>query len=109
MPPYNYKRKIRAWGEFIASAWEICIKKYNRFFDRVKKVFLEGSDYFIKRGGKTLLVYVLILAGLGGLFRLIPTGFLPEEDMGAILTNIIMPDGTSLAKLQNFQKKLKSN
>lgn len=67
---------------------------------------MEGSDYFIKRGGKTLLVYVLILAGLGGLFRLIPTGFLPEEDMGAILTNIIMPDGTSLAKTSELSKEI---
>lgn len=104
--PKTTKEKIRAWGEFIASAWEICIKKYNRFFDKVKKVFLEGSDYFIRRGGKTLLVYVLILAGLGGLFRLIPTGFLPEEDMGAILTNIIMPDGTSLAKTSELSKEI---
>ena len=104
--PKTTKEKIRAWGEFIASAWEICIKKYNRFFDRVKKVFLEGSDYFIKRGGKTLLVYVLILLSLGGLFRLIPTGFLPEEDMGAILTNIIMPDGTSLAKTSELSKEI---
>ncbi len=96
--PVTLKGKIRAWGEFLATAWEICIKKYNRFFDRVKKVFLAGSDYFIKRGGKTVLTYILILFALGGLFKILPTGFLPESDMGAILTNIIMPDGTSLAR-----------
>ncbi len=96
--PATLKGKIRAWGEFLATAWEICIKKYNRFFDRVKKVFLAGSDYFIKRGGKTVLTYILILFALGGLFKILPTGFLPESDMGAILTNIIMPDGTSLAR-----------
>ena len=104
--PTSIKGKLRAWGEFFATAWEICIKKYNRFFDRVKKVFLEGSDYFIKSGFKTFLVYILIIFGLGGLFKLIPTGFLPEEDMGAILTNIIMPDGTSLAKTSDLSLEI---
>ncbi|MCD8025051.1 MAG: efflux RND transporter permease subunit [Candidatus Gastranaerophilales bacterium] len=96
--PKTFKGKMRAWGEFFAAAWEICIKKYNRFFDRVKKVFLEGSDYFIRSGIKTTLVYFLILICFGIMFKMLPTGFLPEADMGAVLTNIIMPDGTSLSR-----------
>jgi len=96
--PVTTRGKIRAWGEFIATAWEICIKKYNRFFDRVKGFYLKGSDYFIKSGKATLITYVLLVASLLGLFKLIPTGFLPEEDMGVVLTNIIMQDGTSLAR-----------
>lgn len=96
--PKTLRGKMRAWGEFLATAWEICIKKYNRFFERIKKVYLEGSDYFIKSGKITLITYVLIVLSLLGLFKIIPTGFLPEADRGVILTNIIMPDGTSLAK-----------
>ena len=96
--PKTIRGKIRAWGEFIATAWEVCIKKYNRFFDRVKKIYLKGSDYFIKSGKSTLITYCLLVLSLFGLFKLIPTGFLPEADRGVLLTNIMMPDGTSLAK-----------
>ncbi len=100
--PTTMKGKLRAWGELIAVAWEICIKKYNRFFDRIKAIFLKGSDLYIKKGTLTVITYVLLLLSLGGLFKLIPTGFLPEEDMGAILTNIILPDGTSLSKTSDL-------
>lgn len=96
--PVTTKQKIRAWGEFLATAWEICIKKYNRFFDRVKKFYLIGSDNFIRSGKNTLVTYALLVLALLGLFRLIPTGFLPESDMSFLLTNIIMKDGTSLAQ-----------
>ncbi len=95
--PTNLKGKLRAWGEFFAAAWEICIKKYNRFFDRVKKIYLEGSDFYIKRGSMTVITYILLLLALLGFFKLTPTGFLPEEDLGVLLTNIIMNDGTSLS------------
>ncbi len=107
--PVTLKAKIRAWGEFLATAWEICIKKYNRFFDRIKKIYLDGSDYFIKSGKMTLITYGLLLISLFGLFKIIPTGFLPEEDMGCVLTNIIMPDGTSLAKTSDFSYKIEKD
>ena len=100
--PKTFRGKLRAWGEFFACAWEICIKKFNRFFDRVKKVYLKGSDYYINSGKMTLITYLLLLLALGVLFKIIPTGFLPEEDMGAVLTNIILPDGTSLAKTSDL-------
>ena len=96
--PKTLRKKLRAQGEYIACAWDICIKKYNRFFDRVKKLYLEGSDYYIKSGKMTLITYFILIFALMGLFKLIPTGFLPEEDKGVLLTNIIMPDGTSLSK-----------
>ncbi len=73
--PVTLKGKIRAWGEFLATAWEICIKKYNRFFDRVKTFYLKGSDYYIRRGKATLVTYLLIIASLLGLFKLILQAF----------------------------------
>ena len=104
--PKTTRQKIRAWGEFIATAWEICIKKYNRFFDRVKTFYLKGSDYYIRSAKNTVITYVLLVASLLGLFKLIPTGFLPESDMSFLLTNIIMKDGTSLAKTSELSSEI---
>ncbi len=104
--PVTTRQKIRAWGEFFATAWEICIKKYNRFFDRVKKLYLKGSDYYIKSAKATVISYLLIVLSLLGLFKLIPTGFLPESDMSFLLTNIIMKDGTSLARTSELSNEI---
>ncbi len=104
--PATFRGKIRAWGEFLATAWEICIKKYNRFFDRIKTFYLKGSDYYIRRGKSTLVTYLLIVLSLLGLFKLIPTGFLPESDMSFLLTNIIMKDGTSLSETSKLSAEI---
>ena len=106
--PVTTRQKIRAWGEFFATAWEICIKKYNRFFDRIKSFYLKGSKHFIESGKSTLITYVLLVLSLLGLFKLIPTGFLPEEDMSFILTNIIMQDGTALSKTSELSSKIEN-
>ncbi len=48
----------------------------------------------------------MIVLSLLGLFKLIPTGFLPESDMSFLLTNIIMKDGTSLAETSKLSAEI---
>jgi HAE1 family hydrophobic/amphiphilic exporter-1 len=42
-----------------------------------------------------LAILVAVLAASGGLFKLTPTGFLPEEDQGAIFAVLQLPEGAS--------------
>ena len=102
--------KIKAWGEFLAYAWDVSLKKFDRAFDRTKNNYMEGSRYFIEVPKRTLITYVLLLAALVGMFKLIPSGFLPTEDIGAVFTSIQLKDGASLAKtnelVDDYSKKL---
>jgi len=47
----------------------------------------------IAHPGVPLAVYALVFAVLGVLFFVLPTGFLPEEDQGFILTQFTLPVG----------------
>ncbi len=94
----NLKKKIKNIGEFTACAWDIFIKKFNRFFDRVRDNFVDFSKTFIESPKYTVCTYVFLILCLIGILKLIPTGFLPTEDTGAVLTNMQLADGTSLSE-----------
>ena len=44
------------------------------------------------------LVYLAIFAVMGLLFWRLPTGFLPDEDMGAVFTLVAEPSGATLPR-----------
>jgi HAE1 family hydrophobic/amphiphilic exporter-1 len=46
------------------------------------------------------VVFVLIVAGLGFLFMRMPTSYLPDEDQGMLLAQILMPTGSTLEQTQ---------
>lgn len=43
-----------------------------------------------------LFLYVVIVAGVGYLFLRLPNGFLPDEDQGILMSQIIMPTGATM-------------
>lgn len=91
-------KKLRAWGEFLAYAWDVSLKKFNRAFERTKNTYLKSARSFVENGMKTIFVYIILIAALAIVKALIPNGFLPTEDSGAVFVNIQLKEGTSLAK-----------
>ncbi|WNZ59727.1 multidrug efflux RND transporter permease subunit [Myxococcus sp. MxC21-1] len=77
------------------------------FFRWVDKV-LDGTKALYGRGLRKLLkrpvlVLVAFLACIGGtvmLFRVAPTGFIPDEDQGYLIISIQGPEGMSLAQTE---------
>lgn len=98
--------KLKAWGEFLAYGWDVSLKKFDRAFERVKNAFMQGTQYFIEAPKRTIITYFVLLALLMGIFKLIPSGFLPTEDKGAVFTSVQFKDGTSLAKTNEITAKL---
>ena len=77
------------------------------FFVWFDRVFFRFRDGFVKLVGHALarklryvVVYVVIVAGLGFLFMRMPTSYLPDEDQGILLTQIVMPTGSTLEQTE---------
>ena len=100
---------LKAWGEFLATAWEITIKKFNKMFDKIRDTYIEGSKYYIEKPSRTKLTYVVLVLALLFLFKIIPTGFLPTEDMGALFTSVQLKDGSSLSKTMSITDELETD
>jgi HAE1 family hydrophobic/amphiphilic exporter-1 len=73
------------------------------FFLWFDKTFFGFRDWCVKLVGHALakklryvFVYLIIVIGLGYLFVRMPTGYLPEEDQGIIMAQLMLPTGSTL-------------
>ncbi|MBR6297843.1 MAG: efflux RND transporter permease subunit, partial [Candidatus Gastranaerophilales bacterium] len=97
---------IKAWGEFLAYGWDVSLKKFDRGFERTKTNFIEGAKYFIEVPKRAVITYLVLVAMLLLMFKIIPSGFLPEEDCGSVFTSVLLKDGSSLAKTDEIASSL---
>jgi multidrug efflux pump len=66
---------------------------FNRNFERGREKYQAALRKVIGRPLVPLGVYAIVVVILGVLFFILPTGFLPEEDQGYILTQFTLPVG----------------
>nr|WP_313372377.1 multidrug efflux RND transporter permease subunit [Brucella intermedia] len=64
--------------------------------------FRDGYSWIVRKSLRlsalSIVIVLLCLAGITGMSKLVPGGFLPEEDQGAFFVNIQLPDGASVAR-----------
>jgi multidrug efflux pump len=75
-------------------------KWFETTFDRVTRGYTSGVRLMLKRASMSLTIFVIMLVAVGGLFKYIPTSFVPPEDQGYILGASILPDAASLDRTQ---------
>jgi multidrug efflux pump len=71
---------------------------FNRSFDQTREWYRRNLESFLNRNRIVMAVYAVILIGVGVMFYRLPTGFLPDEDQGFIMTLINLPTGATQAK-----------
>jgi len=76
------------------------LRPFFRWFDRV---FFGIRDLYVRvvggsfsRAVRYLVVYVLIVSIVGFLFHRLPTSYLPDEDQGILLAQVMLPTGATL-------------
>jgi multidrug efflux pump len=69
---------------------------FNRQFDRFTLGFGAAVVWMIKRKIIAFIVLAVMMWGLVHLFRTTPTAFVPNEDQGYVMAQIVMPDAASL-------------
>jgi HAE1 family hydrophobic/amphiphilic exporter-1 len=73
-------------------------RAFNRGLDVTTDRFMVLVDFFLTKLYRSALLLIAIVVGIVLLFRIVPTGFVPEEDQGYVMTGLIMPDGASLQR-----------
>jgi HAE1 family hydrophobic/amphiphilic exporter-1/multidrug efflux pump len=71
---------------------------FNDRFDRARRVHEDGVRKTIRGVKRSATVYLAIFAVMGLLFWRLPTGFLPDEDTGAVFTLAALPSGATLPR-----------
>ncbi|MBB3347052.1 MULTISPECIES: efflux RND transporter permease subunit [unclassified Sphingomonas] len=73
---------------------------FNRNFDRAQHRYEGGVKSTARHWKRSLLVYLLIVAGMALVFIRLPSGFLPDEDQGFVLALVQGPAGASSARTE---------
>ncbi|WP_313140788.1 efflux RND transporter permease subunit [Leclercia sp.] len=73
---------------------------FNALFDRSVAYYSNSVSHILRKTGRYLVVYVLIVGGMAVLFLRLPTSFLPEEDQGVFMTMVQLPAGATQSRTQ---------
>ena len=81
------------------------IRKFEEWFNGIRDKYLNVVEYFIASPKKTFLILVSGCIFVVGMFWLIPKGFLPDEDRGALFAQIQLPDSATLSRTETVTKE----
>ena len=74
------------------------IQKFENWFNNVRDKYLKVVSYFVSQPKKTLRTVLGIVFFILLMFKIIPQGFLPEEDRGAMFMQVQLQDGATLTR-----------
>ena len=81
---------------------------FNRLFERAMGRYASVVSRTVRRWRTTLAMVAVMAVVIGAVLRLLPSGFLPEEDQGFFTISVTAPDNTALARTKQIMAKVDS-
>jgi len=82
--------------------------RFNKGFEVATEKFLVIARFFTTKVARAGILLAAFVAGLLFVFKVLPSGFVPEEDQGYILAAAILPDAASLERTDAVMKQAES-
>lgn len=79
--------------------------KFNSSFEKMVNRYGQGVAKVIRHAAVSVSLLVVLMTASAGLFRLVPTSFVPPEDQGYFLNSINLPAAASLDRTQETSKR----
>ena len=84
------------------------LRWFSATLDRTRNGYVRVAGWFAERMVVVLVVFLVIGAGLYGLFKLLPSGFLPSEDQGYFFVNVQLPDAAAFPRTQAVMRDVRT-
>lgn len=81
---------------------------FNRQFAAITKRYGRAVSLCIRRSLLMVLTLVALVFTIGGLFKHVPTTFVPEEDLGYFLAAVSLPEAATLARTQETMQRIEA-
>ncbi|MDL1963027.1 MAG: efflux RND transporter permease subunit, partial [Deltaproteobacteria bacterium] len=81
-------------------------KWFDRNFVRIRGLYVRVIGHSFSRTLRYLIIYLLIVTAAGFLFYRMPTSYLPDEDQGSLLIQVMLPSGSTLEQTRNVMDKV---
>ena len=92
-------RKERATGFFGA---------FNRFFDKAMGRYGSTIGSVVSRWRTTIVMAAVMVVAIVAMLKIMPRGFLPDEDLGFFTISVTAPDNTALSRTEQIMAKIDS-
>ena len=79
---------------------------FNHGFFRFRHLYVGMIGHSLSKKKRYLAVFLVIVVVMGVLYLRMPTAYLPEEDQGTLLAQIIMPSGATLEQTREVSKEI---
>ena len=79
---------------------------FERKFSWIRNRYLDVVKHSLGKKFRYLVIYIGIVSLVGFLFMRLPTGYLPDEDQGVLLSQILMPTGSTLEQTQDVANEV---
>jgi hydrophobe/amphiphile efflux-1 (HAE1) family protein len=79
---------------------------FNRMYSRSAATYGGVLSRVMSRRLRCVAVFVLIVAGLGWLYQRMPTAYLPDEDQGILLCQLVLPPNSTLEQTGEVAKAM---
>ena len=101
----NSFSRIKHIADRINQKTSVIVKDFNKFFTKVEDFYMEFVHKFVYDKNLTITLYIGLVALTLLSFRVISTGFIPDEDQGVLLASITLPDGASLSRTDEVSSR----
>ena len=81
---------------------------FNRTFERSAAAYEKLVGGILRRGGRSLVIYALVVAAMAVGYAKLPTSFLPDEDQGILMAQVQLPVGATDDRTQAVLKQFES-
>lgn len=90
----------------LSAAIKWVFMEFNVYFQKLTDIYLKYVKKFVYNQKLTLIVYGGIIALMLVLFKIIPTGFIPDEDQAVLMAQITLPAGASIARTTDVTERM---
>lgn len=84
-------------------------RKFNAFFENITNGYVDLTKMLLRRAVLAVGLFLIVLAGIGGIFSQVPGGLVPDEDQGYLIGLMTLPDGASLSRTSSVEDIIDRN
>ena len=99
--PHEHGAAASLSSRLLASGFD----RFNRGFDWLSNAYGRITARLVRALGLVLLLYAGLIGAAGFELSRAPTGFIPEQDQGYLITVVQLPPGSSLARTEKVVKQ----
>ena len=100
--------KLKHIIDNICKRTNLLVEKFNHIFVKIEDFYMEFVRKFVYDKKLTIILYLGLVALTLFSFRIISTGFIPDEDQGVLIASITLPDGASLSRTDEVSSRFMS-